>query len=623
MTVPKDAKDLTARLNEAKDVYKKRDELMALCSEMYRMTQERTSAFLGADKTSWRMGVPRAYWHSSNRAQNSIDIATAVLSGHPPQFKVTIPGGGDDALTSRAEKFLMGLWRSNSRRQWTDLYRRVCFRTVHDGQAAVRVVWDKSAPAGKEQREEREGKVWQVVTYPRNECPISIEVIPMSKIYPMGPPTYNTPFSEIFHSEERTASEVIQEWGKEEIEGADVSRLQKGTSEAKRHRKGIYTEWWGYDEDDVVNYMVTFDDATIIVGPKPEEDHYARIPYVVSAFKEADETDPTYHYLPLIFPIIWAVEREEFLRSRIYKLIDLYANLPPYHKGSRPRNISGTWGDIMNFDPDEDIVFPKWPGSPPDVWKTLENILQDESQGTFSSAMYGEASTRLSGYGLSQLVGSDTLRLDTPRANLELLYSTVGDLIFDLLRTFSYNFHIAVTSQVKGHILSAMLAGYETDSLVVETFIKPKQSSDEARLATIGAQLASLPNPPVSMRYILENYFGIAQPEDEIMRVRQEEVERDPMVRMIGLLQVLQDQESPFAPLVQAQIMQMVQNTMQKSASGGIPQGQGGQLGMGMPQAAAGNPPVPGVQGENITEEAHMGEPEAMIWGGPRELGGG
>jgi hypothetical protein len=166
----------------------------------------------------------------------------------------------------------------------------------------------------------------------------------------------------------------------------------------------------------------------------------------------------------------------------------------------------------------------------------------------------------------------------------------------------------------KANSFSAMLNGEETEQLMVSTFIKPKQTSDEVRMASLGAQLASLPNPPVSTMYILEHYFGINQPEEEIQRKLSEDAMKDPLIRLMALAEVLSEMGSPYAQVIQQQLEQAIQK-----AGGGQQEQQGppsmDTLGLGMPQATMGNPPVIPPSG-NPSEEVGP-TLNTMMMGGP------
>ena len=608
MGLPKDAQGVKDRLTRARTFWNKRDELINLVRSMYALSFNRKSSYLGANAGNWRTKVPVEYWEASNRPQNAIDTATAVLAGYAPQYQVTQPEGDVGDTASRAEKFLLGVLRLNSRRQGADLVRRLIFNTVQDGGAVARVTWLPDAPDPTMESKGSGAEIRLVASYRPADFPICVDVLPWSQVYPMGKGPRGRPFSEIMYANKMSVANVVDAWQK--VEGSNLATFTSMTEGERAGKEVECVEWWGYADGGVYHAFVAGD---VLVRP-PTEVPYPDIPYVITQVKEADSDSPDMSHVPFIHPILWAVDREEYMRSRILRIVDMLANLVPVHQGGQPINMTGTWGAMLNLnDPLEKISFPAWPGNPPDVWRLLEDIQRRESEGTFSSAMYGEVSSRLSGYGLSQLVGGDTLRMDTPRSNLELAFGSIGDLIFGELRTFCPGIYLSVTIRVRQATLAAVLSGDETKGLVIDCLIKPKQAADEQRLAALGAQLASLPKPPVSMRFILENYFGLAQPEDEISRVMEEDAMRDPIVRMVAMLQVLSEHESPYAPFVAM--------ALQKALSAAIeppkPPGSIPGLGLGLPQAIGGNEPMPGPTGEVGAEVGPT--PETMRMGGPME----
>lgn len=637
--------DLSTRLNKLEADFRRRNQLVLLCNELYMLEPNRKSGFLDSTMTAWRNKVPGEYWESSSKVQNVIDVMTAVLSGHQPQYQCTVPGNVSSTLPSRAEMFLTGVWWLNSLRQQTDIYREIVFKMVKDGACGIRTVWlpktlKEAKPSTVEHPEyvpdpnqkDLEPPKAPARFYDQDSMPICIEAIDISKLYWSGRGVGNAPFSEMFYVQYRTAETVIDEWSKQE--GVDLSRIVANTKAEDRDTLlERYIEWWGQETNGKVWYGIAFRDEWII---PPREVPYPRIPFVLAVYKKVSNAEPAMQNLPFVFPIIPAVEKWEYLRSRSHRLVDLYSNMSPYHSGEKPlQQHDATWGKVIELDPKEEIKMPSWTGQPPDVHREQEDLESVMAEGSFSSVMFGDVSTRASGYALSQIVGADTLRTDIPRGNLELALSAVAMQIFHLMQTFSPGVYMAVTAQVRSRRLAAVLEGKETDSLVVSTFIKPKQTSDEVRLATLGSQIASMPNPPVSMRYVLEHFFGVTQPEEEIARKLDETAMKNPIITLMALLEALKESDSPYTPIIEQELQKAV-GEMAGGGQGGPP-GQGlpskgpetmppdlmaamqGAPGMGggMQQAIMGNPP--GIPPSGNPSEENPLSLEGIINGGPNE----
>jgi len=606
MIPPKDISDFKARYQRAEGMYRQRNQLVLLCNELYTMKRERKSNFMGGAIAGLRRQIAAEYQEICNRPHNTINVMGAVLGGYPPVYKCVHPGEIKSTIPSRAELFLTGVWQLNSRRQQLHLFKEVVNRCVKDGAAGIRLYWTSTPPQIEKQvienPDDPQGQPWAIQHHDSNTFPIYLEVIDIAKLYPMGKGKYGRPFTDIFYAQRRTAAEVIDEW-----EGqADVSEIQKNIPADELDKtESDYIEWWGQDANGVVYYAISFRDWFII---PPQATQYPSIPFVIAEYVHNNSDDPTYRSIPFIFGMLQANEIWEYLKSRQHRQIDMYTNMVPYTTGDTPLNVTATWGNIPHL-PGGDIKFPRWEGQPPDVTKELMEIEGSMQQATFSDIMFGEVSARLSGFALQQIRSADVLRSDTPKDLLELAMSTVSDLIFGLMRVFSNDLHLAVLLQVKNRYASAMLSGSETLGLVVNTTIKPK-TSDEPRMAMIGAQLASIPNSPVSIQYILENFFGINQPEEEMARKLDEEAQRDPLVKLLAIIDVLRENNSSALPIVEAQLQQAIGKTMATPPGGGetIP-----GMGMGVPQNTMGNEP-PGGGPQNPEQAPGISE---MMTGGP------
>jgi len=613
MLPPKDINDFNARFHRAQGLYRQRNQMVLLCNDLYTMQRDRKSTFMGSGIANLHNQIAAEYKEVNSRPHNVINVMSAVLGGYPPIYKAVQPGEVVSSLPSRAELFLQGVWQLNSRRQQINLYKEVVNRVVRDGATGIRVYWTSTPPTLEkvpiQNPDDPQGQPWVVQHHDENTLPLYIEIIDIAKLYPMGKGKYGRPFSDIFYAQRRTPADVIDEWQGQE--GADVSEILKNIPADELDKAEYdYVEWWGQDAQGVVYYAISFRDWFIV---RPQATQYPSIPFVIAEYIHNSSDDPTYRFIPFIFGLFNSVEIWEYLKSRQHRQIDMYTNLNPYTTGDTPVHVTATWGQIQHL-PGGEIKFPRWEGQPPDVVRELGEVEGAMQQSTFSDIMFGEVSSRLSGFALQQVRSADTLRGDTPKDNLELALGTVAHLILSLLRVFSPDLRLATVLQIKNRHVTAMLAGSETLGLVIGITIKPK-TSDEPRMAMIGAQLASIPNSPVSIRYILENFFGISQPEEEMSRKLDEDAQKDPLIKMMAILDVLRENNSPYLPILENQLAQAMGKSM-------MPQGApaGGEIagmGMGVPQNTMGNEPPMG--GPNQEQPPSISE---MMTGGPMPGGG-
>lgn len=599
--------------------------MVALCNEIYLIERTRKSGYLGDGAGKWRNKVPVEYWESSSKGQNVVDVMTTVLSGHEAQYHCTVPGNSSSTVASRAEMFLAGAWWLNSLRQQLDVNREVVFKMVKDGACGIRVCWldlpEPGIPSAQPHPDHQDAPPVPTRMYDQDSFPISIEAIDITKLFWRGRGRGGTPFSEVYYVQKRTADDVIDEW--DGREGVDLSSIKKNTKPEDRDTvEERYIEWWAQDAKGQVWYAISFRDEFIIA---PTKTAYPAIPFIISSYKKVSSADVSHQNLPFLYPLFWPLDKYEYVKSRMYRLIDMYANMSPYHSGETPlAQHDATWGKIMELGPKEDVRLPQWAGQPPDIYREIDGLEGEISEGSFSQVMFGNVSSRVSGYALSQTVGADMLRTDIPRTNLELALSGVASLIFKMMRVFQPGVYMSVTAQIRSRKLAAMLEGEEARSLVVSTFIKPKQTSDEVRLATLGAQIASMPNPPVSTKYILEKFFGVSQPDVEQAAKLEELAMKNPVVTLMALLDALQESGSPYVPVVMAELQKAIgaQMPQQQAQAPPMPPQQSPEaaiagMGMGMPQGLIGNPPMPGPTG-NPSEEVGP-TMETMRMGGPTE----
>lgn len=613
MRLPKTAHEVVTRFARARAKYRLRNDLIGYCRETYEMKLARSHDVLGVGVNDWRNLVPGEYMQADSRPHNSVDLLTAVLAGHSPQYKCAVPGNIAADVASRAERWISGVWRINSRRQQVDVQRELIMRVGLDGAAALRVCWDTS-PANPISREiDEEGRA--VSIYEDRDFPIFVEVVKVDRIFPIGRGRLGQPFDELVHHQQRHISDVLDEWSGQ----ADTAWLEE--LEGKWDATGDevlndYLEWWGVDREGIVYHAVVFMDKWLV---PPRAIGYPSIPYVIVAFKKYDKDNPTLENMPFMYGMLHASAKLEYMTSRTYRLTDMLANMPPVYEGDSPINIGGTWGKVAKVNRGEKLTFPVYPGNPPDVWKIISDLQKMESEASFSDAMFGQLSGHASGYALGQVIGADTIRTDTPRSNLELGLATAADLFFGLLRAFAPQEFIAVVGQQKDSKPAACLSGDETRALVTECVVRPKAIQDEIRRATIGAQLASIQNCPLSIYTILQDYFDVAQPEDELDRKRAEEAENHPVIKLMAISEVLRNLGSPYVAIIDQELQKTVGAQLGGGEGGAAappPPPGVGNLGMGLPQGVMGNPPIIPPTGNPSEQAPSM---QAQMYGGPTE----
>lgn len=608
MTPPKDSKDLHSRFDKAKRGQHKRNAMVNLSREMYEMTWMRTSGYLDPRSVEWRAKIPHEYYSPNNRPKDVVDMMTAILSGNLPQYKVTQPGHIASDAPSRAERFIKGLWMLNSQRHGFDVYRKWVFDMVQDGSAGLRIYWNTnySEPHSTEPTEDGD---YAIATWKPGQFPIVMEPIDIRKLYPFGRGQMGRPFDELFHVEKRTPYEVAYEW--EGIEGASMKFMDKFlTEDKKREHEGEYIEWWGQDAKGQVMHAIMYEQEYVLA---PRVTEYTEIPYILVEYQHYEKSGKD--FMPFLYGMFHSSNKEEWLQAKLFRLIDMISSLPPMKKGgSRPR-WAGTWGKVSHLKDGESIEFPKFPGTPPDIYRGIEMTQEAQQMATFSNAAFGQLSQRVSGYAYNQMASADTIRTDLPRSNLELALVRVANVIFSILQVKMPDTQVSIHVVDGNKELTSVLAGKETEYLSIAAIVNPKQLADEARNAALGMQLASAPNPVLSRETILEKYFNQPQPEEEITRILIETALQDPIIKRILTIEMMQEENHELLPLVQQMFQQEM--AMLGGGPGGPPTPPEGPpgVGMGMDQQMMGNAPAgpggmnPMMENPNMASDVYMGGP--------------
>jgi hypothetical protein len=587
---------------------------------MYEMKKERRSNYLGPGANKWRTKVAAEYWRPSSKPQNVVNLVTAILGGHKPQYKALTPGVPKSFVQSRAEKFIHGVIDLNSQRTGEDLYRKMIFRSALDGQVGVRVIWHPDAPEADitttDHPDGVEGEQVTLGVYDHYQFPIDIDIIPIDQLYYEGRGPWGLPYRYLYHAQKLTTNEMLSIWGGVEEASAALKKMQEEQADKthKGNQKYDLIEYWEYNEKNEVVHAVVWKKRYII------EPHvvtsYKYIPYVIAKFQAYDAGESELPAIPFLYPILHDVSNSEYITSRMYRLVDMLSGIPPIKRGGHKNvNINGTWGKVQNLQEGEDIVFPKAPGFGPDIYQVLDDLKKSMSEGTFSEATFGTVSGGVSGYGLSQMLGADTTRTNTPKANMELALGQIVTLILSLLQTVSPHFYLSVLTEDKGTATSAMLLGEETFGMQVQVKMRLMSTQDELRRASIGAQISSMPDLPVSHRWILENYFDIHQPEEEMEMKRIETAQNSPVIQMMAMLQALAESDHPMKHIMIAELQKQLQGAL-----GGGPQAAGPQpstalpqMGGGIPQAASGTDNLP--MDPTMNPTAPQQEPGASVGG--------
>jgi len=497
--------------------------------------------------------------------QNIIDIASGILAAQ--NIKISVYNLEDEAqrnLAEQIEKFFMGVLYINSERQETDILYDAFWYMLVKGWVCFRAYWEPLLE--RRDPEDELPEAWP-------ECPLVLQVIDPANVYPMPSGAPLRKWQWIIYHQRRTILDIEDEFGPLE-EYDHVSLKQKAKTELD------FIDYWEFRGNEVWNTIIA---GKELLRPPTHMPGYTDLPYTINFCKPTGSPKGEWTGLSFLAALENPLREMEKLLSMQARALKVYAALPIMHKGSTPIEVDADIGEVVELGPEDEVGFPTWPGSPPDMAIQL-TIFHDEMQEAgFPKAVYGQGPGSVSGYALSQLSEGGRIRLGIPRKQMELCLSVLFRKMCDLCANFSPDTLIPVYGEVKGKPYAIQMLGRDLEGQRIDVSISRVLPLDEARLATIGAQAKQL--QVLSDRTIMERYYGVEQPEEELRQKMREMALRHPLMMIPAFIDALQAEGSEWLPLAQEVFQQIIQRQVATMAGGGLP--------MSMPKAGKGAPPPP------------------------------
>ena len=484
--------------------------------------------------------------------------AKVALKAYP--FKDTAQS---DINTDVVEKLGKALWKVNSDRQGTDLEEDFLLSQAVDGSAWLYPYYDARygphipvrAPVidpltGMPQLHpvtgapllQQVGEAPQYMADMHADLPITYEHADTLNIYPCLSRDPVRKFDYVFHVSEQSLWNLRRQfpqanWGDE-----------YGLVDQENAQRTFYIKLYhytGYDNADNVVQTV-FTDRLLLVDeilwPSAEMPFpWIDCPFYRGRATVTNEMGLIQHYQSALHPLFQAVEGAEHVLSSMQRAADLYGNMPPQIITQDGRNVQveGSWASAVPLRQGESIVFPTWPGSPPDFVRLAQVYKTDMQEASFSAASMGMAGASASGYQVALTAEASRSRLLIPARQWARAYKEATILATKLLN--KYLPHTVI--RVFGDRTSAQ--GYFdykpewADALKIDCDIELKLPGDDVRAVAMAGQhvaMKLLPNYD-----ILQDILGYEQPQEVIDRKRAEEAEGHPMNKLADMLKVLVD----------------------------------------------------------------------------------
>jgi len=287
----------------------------------------------------------------------------------------------------------------------------------------------------------------------------------------------------------------------------------------------------------VVQHSLVFEDQ--VIWPL-HNTGYDDLPFSIGFFKPVSKDAPKDWGHNIMRPLETTIELLEKLTNRRTRQINTFTSLPMTLQaiaGRPPVQIQGLDMDVLELSQGEEIKFPQWPGSPPDVDRQIDFMLRRAQQSGFSDVAFGSGPSQVAGYALSQLSDTNRIRLEQPVKHLEFLLSQWAQKALKITAKYAPDAVIRVYGQLRGkdfvdQVFSPDLADYK-----VKALIKPEFPNEKVRNHAMATQVRGV----LSENTIMERYLDIDQPDDEKKRRLRDAAMNHPVMVQYGIINTLME----------------------------------------------------------------------------------
>jgi len=537
---------------------------------------------------------------------NVVDLAVGIILAHPLEWKAY---GLTNSLvsqeeSSRIEKYVAGTFEANSEREEYNIEYETALHLARDGSAVLYTAWDpilaEEYDMGARPIPDKKSPEGIRMVQHYHETPNRLQVIDPKKTYWLkgGPRRWG----QVFRVERMTVKEV------EDLYGLQLRNYMHLDDKQKRETEGELIDHWRWEkrpvslgfnhvlgseefrEEWMVLKCLLFDNEFIW---DLQETNYDDLPYSVQFWKPLNRDVPKEWTASAIQPLQETVTSLENAINRRARQINLLSSLPIVTKAMPGRNFKfdAVLGTHVPMGLDEDIAFPKWPGNPPDVSDHIDFLRGRLQQTGFTESAFGDSASAVSGYSLSQQTDQNRIRLEQPVKHLEILFSTVAGKIMRLSAKFAPDASIRVYGSMKGRDFVESIVTPDMADYKIKCRLKPEFPGEQTRKSAIASQARGT----LSQSTIMERYYDIQQPDDEMDKIIMDMARMHPAVVQYGIMRnmkELADAGDEVAEVVYEQLTQSGIQGQQGAAPPNPEQLQGGPspTGQPTPQEQGGQP---------------------------------
>jgi len=483
---------------------------------------------------------------------NVVDTAVGIMLSRGVRWVASgfEPYATETETASKIEKYIAGTLEANNIREEMDVLAMVATYFIRDGMGIIYSPFDPvlaedlatqimiPAPDGEN----------VVIVEGFMETPMRVQAIDPLNIFllPGGPQRWGT----VFRKERMTVYDV------EKLYGVQLNNWKHLTEERKMTQYGDLIDVWrwvrkpmveagqmpleGFEGEIslrdkwVVQHAVIFEKEWIY----PLEDtDYPDIPYTIGFFKPVDPGSTKNWSHSIISPLEHTTTFVEKAINRRQRQITMLTSLPLVARLMQGRSIAvdSSIAEIVELHPDENLEFPRWPGNPPDVEQQLQFFQRRQAQAGFSEPdLTGGAA---SGYALSQIADANKIKLQQPIRQFEFMLTNWARKLLRLTAKMAAGKAIHVYGSMRGKSFTDQIVAQDFATYLVRAKLEPEFPGEEVRKSAIATQATG----KMSLETIMQRYYNIQQPDDEIKRMIREQAKMHPMVIEYGIRKCLME----------------------------------------------------------------------------------
>lgn len=468
---------------------------------------------------------------------NVVDLAVGIFLSNEVVWDSVSYRPEPDKINSDVEKLILSLIRQIEDDYEINFLYEIVLHFVRDGGAVLYTVFD-------DKLSNRDYYIHNEFLHPDgelkpalilNRIPLRVQIVDPMNVHVLGGGTNR--WSVVARTERISLYQLMSLFGEEAVP-PNLRRFTKNLEEAL-DTFGELVDYWDVLADGTYRHGILFEGHLV----KPIEEIEERFfPYTIGFYKPTDRLiSSSWH--SILEPLLEPVRLLEKAINRRQFLIDKYSALPMVSKtvGGRAINIDARFGKHVALGVDEELGFPAWAGSPPDVERQIELLRARIQQAGFSDMFFGSGTSSASGYSLSLLGDQNRIRLEQPKRHLESFLRRWANRCLDVLSEnligegIGEGVFFELYGKSRGDRFFQYLPLSSLRGRRVFCEIRPEFPNDRVRNHALANQVRGI----VSEETILERYIGIQQASDERERKMQEMAEQHPLMMEYGLLQAL------------------------------------------------------------------------------------